>query len=240
MGYVSFNAGPLYAINASETSWNPLWNYTFQRDDYEVEGAVLNGMVASSDGTSVFLTETCKGFDDYCWGREMLQYHGKVYAIDARTGEPRWNASWDWNPTWSPPVVHEGTLYVGSDRGYYVPSREQGQTTGGAVFAFVESTGALRWQHNTTSPVWSVAVLPQVGLVVAGCDDGTLHGLKLETGTQKWSLDVYGKLHRDDFWWKNVLRIAAGSGGMFYVASPTGGVYGFDATCTSSGDDVVV
>src|SRR3569623_199190 len=80
-----------------------------------------------------------------------------LYAFDAKTGAPVWQAATG-APIMSSPAVANGVVYVGSNDG--------------GIYALDAETGAIRWSMQTDgSPVASpVAVVG--GLVYAGTRDG--------------------------------------------------------------------
>ncbi|MBL8751756.1 MAG: PQQ-binding-like beta-propeller repeat protein [Planctomycetes bacterium] len=106
-----------------------------------------------------------------------LDRKGRVHAIDAATGEPRWLGK---DPLVCDRVfgittaLHEGTavVVVGTDKG---------------MFAFRAKDGEKLWFTPIASGVAGPAVAK--GLVVAGGADGRVYGFDLGTGEIRWQQD---------------------------------------------------
>jgi eukaryotic-like serine/threonine-protein kinase len=97
-----------------------------------------------------------------------------LFALDAGTGAPVWNAPIAWGVT--SPAVADGVVYVG--------------TGDGKIDAFDAETGAIRWtaQPGPYSVATPVAVAH--GLVYAGTDDGHALAIDARTGVLKWASSV--------------------------------------------------
>lgn len=154
--YVPTLAGSLYRLNEElETVWQ------FE----EAKGALAARPLAVGD----------------------LVYAGswdnKLYAIDATTGEARWNIEAD-NWFWSEPVVSDGGLYAAS--------------LDGKVYAVDAQTGDSRWPKpfNTGSEVRSGLTISEGSLIV-GSRDGVVRKIDLDDGTPKGELQIGTKVEAD-------------------------------------------
>jgi glucose dehydrogenase len=119
---------------------------------------------------------------------------GRVYAVDARTGNERWStqvAEGDGVAAFDPTVA-DGTVYVGIKR-LTIPNT-------GALVALDAATGSLRWIHEFTSDD------PRLGtgcfggavtygaLVIVGVQNGTIVALDRATGAVRWRAPRLGNL----------------------------------------------
>jgi outer membrane protein assembly factor BamB len=166
---------------------------------------------------------------------------GKVYALDAATGHPRWSHTI--GGSFSSPAVAGGTVYVVSDQKVYALDAATGHlrwshTTGGSasgpavaggtvyvgsdkVYALDAATGHLRWSHTTGGNfVRGPAVAG--GIVYVGSDDRkddrTVYALDAATGHPRWAYTTGGRVSDP-----------AVAGGTVYVGSFDGKVYALDA-----------
>jgi outer membrane protein assembly factor BamB len=104
---------------------------------------------------------------------------GRVYALDAKTGERRWVFTTQ-DVVHSSPAVSDGMVYVGSWDGFF--------------YALDAVTGRERWRFKTgEDPIdfnqVGVQSSPAVsgGVVFFGCRDGHLYALDAKTGAEKWA-----------------------------------------------------
>ncbi|MEU5599483.1 PQQ-binding-like beta-propeller repeat protein [Streptomyces sp. NPDC020298] len=106
----------------------------------------------------------------------------------------------------SSPVVADGTVYIGSDRG--------------RVYALDAATGTARWTHTTRGRINSCSPPAAVGgTVYLGSDHGLVYALNAATGTEQWTYTT-----RDD-------RFSSPTvvGGTVYIGSDERKVYALDA-----------
>jgi outer membrane protein assembly factor BamB len=110
-------------------------------------------------------------------------WDNKLYAIDAATGEARWDIEAD-NWFWSEPVVSGGALYAAS--------------LDGKVYAVDAETGEARWPSpsNTGSEVRSGLTISEGSLIV-GSRDGVVRKINLSDGTPKGELQIGTKIEAD-------------------------------------------
>ena len=98
-----------------------------------------------------------------------------LYAFDAKTGTPVWQAATG-APIMSSPAVADGVVYVGSNDGQ--------------VYAFDAETGAVRWSMHTGYNNYGIVESPVTvvgGLVYAGTNNGNMFALSARTGIVKWT-----------------------------------------------------
>ncbi len=147
MGGVPF--GRLYALDPA--TGRPL------REPYN-PGGTANSILASPtvvNGTVYF------GSGDH-----------KIYAIDAKTFEKKWDYETR-NKVWGSVRVEEGKVFVTS--------------LDHSVYALDERTGALVWDVKTGGPIAS-GVAYDRGTVYAGSADGVLYALSASGGEKKWAM----------------------------------------------------
>ncbi|WP_268267451.1 outer membrane protein assembly factor BamB family protein [Streptomyces coriariae] len=100
----------------------------------------------------------------------FTDYNGRLYALDAATGTPRWSAPTDL--TRKTPAIDRDHVYAtGLDKHLY---------------AFDATTGARVWAAPTGD---YITADPQVvgNTVYAGGRDGRLHAINRTTGTHRWT-----------------------------------------------------
>ena len=97
-------------------------------------------------------------------------FNGRMYALDAATGELRWSYRTGGVVRW-PAVVEQDTAHFGSTDGY--------------VYALDAITGDLRWRYETEGELW-VGPVVIGGSVYQGPGDSHLHALDAATGELWW------------------------------------------------------
>lgn len=168
----------------------------------------------------------------------LYQGASHLYALDATTGDKKWQTSTgDALFTGSPAIGGGGTLYIGCDDTYvYSLNMKNGDMqwkakTGAAVrsspalsadgtlyvgsddrslYAFDVHNGSKRWTFTATHGVASSPVIGEKGLIY--CQNwGTLYAINAKTGTQAWKYQV-----PDDLYSKSTPAI--GYNGNLYAA----------------------
>lgn len=146
-------------------------------------------------------------------------WNGRLYALDLRTGRPRWTfqAADDIKGS---AVLAAGRIVVGDYAGnVYAVNPRTGALAwrygggrrfyggagysdgvlvigdvGGAVIALDARTGAERWRRSTNGEyVYSSPAIAR-GTVYIGSYGGTFHALDLRTGAERWSFDAGGRI----------------------------------------------
>lgn len=104
---------------------------------------------------------------------------GDLYAIDANTGQEKWNYG-SWGCHYSSPVAANGNVYVGN--------------TDGGIYALDANTGQEKWVFETKS--WIVSS-PNVkdNVVIVGGNDKNLYSLNAKDGTLIWRFPSDGMIH---------------------------------------------
>ena len=100
-------------------------------------------------------------------------YKGRLMAIDADSGNVRWEIKTKL-PFTGGPGISENLLLMG--------------TQDGEVFAFNATSGTQLWSATVTSEVLA-APTEEDGIVVIRCIDGRVFGLDAETGQRMWIYD---------------------------------------------------
>ncbi len=106
---------------------------------------------------------------------------------------------------WSPPVVADGTVYVGSDDGN--------------VYALDATDGAQQWQFQTDPSVRSPPAIAD-GTVYVGSHDDNVYALDTADGTEQWQFQTGA----------DVRSSPAVADGTVYVGSKDYKVYALDTT----------
>jgi outer membrane protein assembly factor BamB len=141
--------------------------------------------------------------------------NGKVYAVDALTGKPKWAAPFQAKQAvWAAPVADpaSGRVYVGSlDHNLYALDLSTGQlqwkqslgaaiaaapaisdgmiyvgTFGSQVLALNAQDGSKKWSAPTASWVWGTPVLADQTLYFADVS-GNVYAVNASTGKELWS-----------------------------------------------------
>ncbi len=138
---------------------------------------------------------------------------GRLYALDADTGEPRWRFDAGGSVV-STPAVQDDRLYFGSlDNNFYALDAATGDPvwqfeTAGQVYSSpalnddvlyfgsrdrnayaLSVTGELLWQTEAGGELWSSPAVAE-GLVVIGGTDGLLYAFDTDDGSTTWTADV--------------------------------------------------
>jgi len=136
---------------------------------------------------------------------------GRLYAVDASTGEEVWQVDFG-SPISSSPAVANGLVLV--------------QSADGVVQAVDARSGTIHWHFETGDLLpwewgfegWDVYTSSAViggDLVVIGAGDGAVYALDLSTGEQRWRFETDMRI-------RSTPSIAEGS---VYVGSSDGVVY---------------
>lgn len=150
--YFGGEDGKVYALDPEDGT--VVWSYETEEPE-EIRAAVTSSP-AVVDGT-LYVGSRCSytGCVD-----------GDVYALDAETGEKRWQFGADANVQ-SSPAVADGTVFVGSQAG--------------TVYALDAVNGARNWTFSTDGPV-ETTLKAHDGAVYVGSGDGNLYALDVASG----------------------------------------------------------
>ncbi|OAU94409.1 outer membrane protein assembly factor BamB [Moraxella catarrhalis] len=146
---------------------------------------------------------------------------GKLIALDARTGAPRWTA--ELGSSSLAPALISGDKVIAI-------------TNSGAIFGLDINSGATVWQYNTQAPNTSVRGMAKplaldARTVLIGGSDGRIHALDTMTGAPVWARRVglamgSGEIDR----LRDVDGTPIVTGNHLYAASYSGQLTGFDMT----------
>lgn len=155
---------------------------------------------------------------------------GKIVAIDAKTGEMRWQAQLP-SASLAPALVHANRVIV--------------STNGGVMYGLDAQTGKMTWQYSTQAPTVSVRGMARPMLLgnataVIGASDGRIHALDIASGAPLWIQRVGLAAGNGDI---ARLRDVDGMpllvGNQLYITSFSGQLLGIDlARAGRSPDDV--
>ena len=227
----------VYALDASTGAL--IWKYTTNCGySNESSPAVVNGIVyigcgiydnltaldaqtgkllwsfPTGSGNDVSGSPTVANGTVYFKAGEIFAGSPAVYALDAKTGEYRWQVRIGAPGAYDTPAVGDGRVYVPG--GY--PEKD-------GLYALDAITGDLVWQFGngtdcSPAAVTSGATLNRVVYVACGWPDlNTVYGLNASLGTVIWQRTVAG----------GVLASPAIANGAVYVASQEYGLYALDA-----------
>jgi outer membrane protein assembly factor BamB len=145
---------------------------------------------------------------------------GFLYALEADSGNELWrfdlgsskiarvlpatDPPYEYDYLHSSPVIHEGTVYIGS--------------ADGALYAIDPATGQERWCFETEGMVRSSPVV-DAGSVYFGSRDGHVYAVDAYSGTLEWRFDTGGIVQGSP---------AVGAGKVF-VGSRSAAVFALDA-----------
>jgi outer membrane protein assembly factor BamB len=97
----------------------------------------------------------------------------KVYAVNARSGQPAWEKELAGAIVASPVLGEDGRLYV--------------NTFGGVVYALDAASGNELWQYSAGSFVWCAPLFAE-GEVFFGDETGIFYALDAATGVKDWNV----------------------------------------------------
>ena len=144
---------------------------------------------------------------------------GKVYSLDASTGDELWQYEAD-GEVYTPPIVVGGVVYISSKPRY-------GDRLG-YMYALDAATGELLWRYEAGDSDFPL-ITEADGVVYVGSSDGSVSVLDASNGEILWRYE-FG--HVDP-----LFRDLAGDrratypvvvDGVVYVGSEDGGVYALD------------
>lgn len=156
--------------------------------------------------------------------------NGRIFAVDEKTGSLRWSmrtgaalplntapaGAWDLYAS-SPSIVGDTVVIGGQD---------------GGIYALDLRSGKQRWRVQTGGRVRATPAIHD-GVVVVGSWDGRLYARDLATGRERWTHRTVGDTldsKKFGFDRRTIQSSAAIDGGMVFVGSRDGGLYGVDFT----------
>lgn len=150
---------------------------------------------------------------------------GKVYALDAASGDKLWEFTTG-DKIWGTPTVNGDTLYIGSfDK---------------KLYAINIADGAKKWEYTTEGAVISTPLVYQ-DTVIFGSFDRNLYALKVTDGSFKW------KFSGKNFFWaepvvvNDTLYVGCLDGFVYVLQAATGvKIAGLDLESPVSSKPVIV
>ena len=137
----------------------PRWSFPAEAGEEDLDPIALYGTPAVAGGT-VFVPT----------------YDGTLYALDATSGELRWQPYETDGALIGGVAASQDTIYFGS--------------SDGQLYALDAASGEPRWPaFETDEPVWSTPVLAGDTLYVTSLD-GRLYALEAATGVQRWFFET--------------------------------------------------
>ena len=109
-------------------------------------------------------------------------YHGKLYAVNAKTGALRWvypREDYFDGSVIGGPAVSQGKVYIGS-------ADEK-------LYALDAATGDLQWEFETEDKIWSTPSVVGDTLYI-GSFDKKLYALNTADGSKRWQFETKGAI----------------------------------------------
>ena len=131
---------------------------------------------------------------------------GKIYAVDAVSGNEKWEyqtGSW----VLSSPAVVDGVVYIGSNDG--------------RMLALDALTGKQIWSFRTPYPVVSSAAVAD-GIVYFGADDYNLYALDAKTGRQLWKFQTGHQIRSSPVVANGIVYLGSADGNLYALDVKTG------------------
>ena len=138
---------------------------------------------------------------------------GRIYALDATTGELRWTKDTDGTELSSPAVVGEIVYISWSDM--------VGVYKSGGVTAFFTSTGGVAWKIRAGSGAGSSPSVSR-GVLYVGLADSTVNAYDATRGGLLWERALGGGVGSKPAIADKLLYIGSGDGRVYGLDKPTG------------------
>jgi len=234
MVYVGSDDGHLYAIDAD--SGEKVWSFETD-DDIEASPVVTGSLVyiQSTDGT-LYALSLSDGEEEWTRSTELnmrssptaangtLFYNdgGAITAVDAATGELRWEFATDTQPTSADrhtPTVAYGTVY-------------QYDRTTGKVIAIDADDGTTEWSTDVFGYSGSRMVSPTVADETVFIGGGEITALDATDGTIEWTFEPEFNVESSPTVVDGALYVGSGAS-----ATAQGTVYAIDTGVDGSSED---
>jgi outer membrane protein assembly factor BamB len=195
--YVGTYSGKVMAISRSEPTKGADFpsrkknEWVFPKTDTYI-GAVIGNLILFEDTLFVCTAD------------------GKVYALDAKYGDKKWEFQTN-KRIWSSPAVSEGVVYFGGFDGklYAISSRDGSKlwqsdlpavicsspviyqdtiyfgTFDRYLYAVKKADATIKWKFRGGNWFWAEPVVKD-GTIYAGCLDSKIYAINAVTGTQIW------------------------------------------------------
>lgn len=205
------NGNRLTNFTKESVSDNIELRYTFQAD-----GAIRSQAAIVGD-YAYFTTEKVT---------PSKTHSSKLYAIDLRTGELKW----DYFLGTSAKVLPEIGMETKDDPPPWVSSpRVEGDkllvgTLDGIVFCFNRFTGRPTWYKNVGSSIRGTPCVGD-GRVYFGTENNKIYGLDLESGEQRWVTDIKGPVYTSPSYYKNRVFVSSYDNYLYSMSPVNGLIY---------------
>jgi outer membrane protein assembly factor BamB len=146
---------------------------------------------------------------------------GKVYALDAATGDKLWESAATGDKIWGTPAFLEQTVYIGStgetvnQDTLFIGSFDK------KVYALNPDDGTVKWEYATEG---SVIATPLVfnSTVYIGSFDRNLYALNASDGTLKWKFSGNNWFWAQPAVWNGVIYAGCLDGFVYALNADTG------------------
>jgi outer membrane protein assembly factor BamB len=216
--YIGDENKKFYAIDAKDGTLK--WKNDSALDGYMASAAVIGNRVYAipedgtfyafdaSNGEVIWSTVVGKVADSSpAIGEGIIAFGtngGAIVALDAITGQDKWNYYAGVSDIISSPVIADGAVFIGSNDG--------------SVYAIYADNGTLKWKFSTSDNVESSPSVKN-GVVYFGSQDSNFFAVDEETGNLKWKFPYSGP----------VLSAPAISNDVVYFGAKNKMIYGLDA-----------
>jgi len=234
--YVGTYNGKVMAMNRSAPGYdeegNPSWiekgEWFYPRGETKFIGAIVGSPVVAGDAVYVGDSE------------------GTIYALDAVSGNKRWEFETG-GRIWTSPAVSDGVVYVGNYDGslYALSSRDGSQlwkfespaaiasspvVSGDNVFlgtfdrylyAIGSADGEERWRFEGENWFWASSLVKD-NVVYAGCLDHKIYALEVRTGKELWQFVTDSPIVSTPVLVDNLLVVVSQSGETYILEADSG------------------
>jgi outer membrane protein assembly factor BamB/serine/threonine protein kinase len=194
---VATASGIMLGFNAQHTHVNP-----YERALTTANVAMLTQAWKANTGGSIGSASTVANGIVY-----ISSSGGKMYAINAGTGEVLWNkpiGSFDFGCA---PTVANGVVYMGGfDH---------------QLYALDSKTGATLWTALTKGRIGSSPTLAN-GVIYVGSDDGSLYAFEASTGKQRWSVPIGSYIRSSPAVANGVVYVGSDDKNLYAIKADTG------------------
>jgi outer membrane protein assembly factor BamB len=133
----------------------------------------------------------------------VSSFERKVYALDAKTGKQKWSKDLNGEYAYGAPVIVKDKLYLGLRNGH--------------IKVFDKASGKEKSDFALCDSIDSTPVVTGGGVLIAGCADGGVYAVDVDTGAVIWSYLTGGAIHAS----------VAVTEDAVYIGSLDGSIYAF-------------
>jgi outer membrane protein assembly factor BamB len=148
----------------------------------------------------------------------VSQQHGRVFAINAKTGKVIWSRQYD-RCSASSPTVTDDAVYVTLMQPH--PCRREPRTQHGLIVALRPHDGKVLWELDVPGAVESSPLL--VGnLLYFGSWDHHLYAVDIRTHKVRWTFEADDELNSSPAYSSGMVFIGSDAGSLYAVNAKTG------------------